>query len=100
MQILGQQDMSFSAEATAKYEFTQNFDPASVLMILDNSGSMSYDDKPILFDTNTNRWVYQPETEREELTRWKPTQIHSLPTSQVWWEIKAQTKTKSCELDY
>jgi len=64
MQILGQQDMSFSAEATAKYEFTQNFDPASVLMILDNSGSMSYDDKPVLFDTNTNRWVYQPETER------------------------------------
>lgn len=46
MQILGRQNMVFSAVSTAKYEQLAFYDPASVLMILDNSGSMAFDDKP------------------------------------------------------
>ena len=64
MQILGKQDMSFSSESTAKYDVTRGFDPASVLMILDNSGSMNFDDKPILYDDVQNRWFYQDNTQR------------------------------------
>lgn len=46
MQIFGHQNMGFKASATAKYEDFEFYDPASVLMVLDNSGSMAFDDKP------------------------------------------------------
>lgn len=66
MQILGTQNMSFSATATAKYEDFEFYDPASILMILDNSGSMAFDDKPLISspsgtftDWDGNKWMPQ-----------------------------------------
>ncbi len=59
IQILGKQDMSFAAKSTAKYADLGLYDPASVLMVLDNSGSMAFDDKPLTFNDATNQWEDQ-----------------------------------------
>lgn len=64
MQIFGHQNMGFEAQATAKYEDFDFYDPASVLMVLDNSGSMAFDDKPKVLGDGTNggsigTWVDQ-----------------------------------------
>lgn len=48
MQIFGHKSLEFVAESTAKYEDFEFYDPASVLLVLDNSGSMSFDDKPLV----------------------------------------------------
>lgn len=48
IQLLGKQNLSFSAESTAKYADYKIYDPASVLMVLDNSGSMAFDDKAVV----------------------------------------------------
>jgi len=56
MQIFGHQNLEFEAEATAKYADYDLYDPASVLMVLDNSGSMSFDDKPRYLDTVDLEW--------------------------------------------
>ena len=56
MQIFGHQNLDFEAKATAKYADYDLYDPASVLMVLDNSGSMSFDDKPRYFDTTDFTW--------------------------------------------
>lgn len=56
MQIFGHQRLDFQANATAKYADYDLYDPASVLMVLDNSGSMSFDDKPRWFDTSDLSW--------------------------------------------
>lgn len=60
MQIFGHQRLDFSAEATAKYADFDLYDPASVLMVLDNSGSMAFDDKPRYFDTADLSWKDEP----------------------------------------
>lgn len=60
MQVLGKQNMAFEAVATAKYEDYEFYDPASVLMVLDNSGSMAFDDKPKVRQFgNSGSWVDQ-----------------------------------------
>ena len=56
MQILGTQNMEFEATAVAKYEDFEFYDPASVVMVLDNSGSMFWDDRPEVYNFNTRRW--------------------------------------------
>lgn len=63
LQVLGHQNLNFEAEATAKYSEYDFYDPASVLMVLDNSGSMAFDDKPKYFDLTTGDWEDQPNTE-------------------------------------
>jgi len=64
MQVLGRQNMGFTAQATAKYEDFEFYDPASILMVLDNSGSMSFDDKALVSspygtwtDNYGNKWL-------------------------------------------
>lgn len=44
MQILGKQDMRFTAKTTVSYMQVDEMQPASVMMVLDNSGSMRWDD--------------------------------------------------------
>ncbi len=56
MQIFGNKDLEFAAQATAKYADYDLYDPASVLMVLDNSGSMSFDDKPRFYDALDLQW--------------------------------------------
>jgi len=43
MQVLGKHDMSFSATSTVSYMQVDEMQPATVLMVLDNSGSMAWD---------------------------------------------------------
>ena len=50
MQILGYEALDFGAKSVVKYYEKDIQDPASVLMILDNSGSMAFDDLPINSD--------------------------------------------------
>jgi len=45
IQILGQQELAFSAEAVVSYLDIDDKHPASITLVLDNSGSMSWDDK-------------------------------------------------------
>ena len=47
VQILGFGRLKFRAQSVVKYEEKDLQDPASVLLIMDNSGSMSFDDLPI-----------------------------------------------------
>lgn len=47
MRVANIEDMAFAASTTAKYRETEFNDPASVMFVLDNSGSMWFDDKPI-----------------------------------------------------
>jgi len=47
MQIAGHQELGFKAGATAKYKDVDSKDPASIVFVLDNSGSMSFDDLPV-----------------------------------------------------
>ena len=47
MQILGFSELKFQAKTVVKYFEKDIQDPASVLLILDNSGSMAFDDLPI-----------------------------------------------------
>lgn len=46
MQIFGHQNLSFEASSTAKFSEVQLKNPASIIMVLDNSGSMWFDDLP------------------------------------------------------
>ena len=50
MQILGFETLDFGAKSVVKYYEKDIQDPASVLLILDNSGSMEFDDLPINSD--------------------------------------------------
>jgi len=54
MQIFGKKAMEFESTAVAKYDDYEFYDPASVLMVLDNSGSMAFDDKPKVPGDGTN----------------------------------------------
>jgi len=47
VQILGFDDLAFKAETVVKYYEKDIQDPASVVMVLDNSGSMHFDDIPV-----------------------------------------------------
>jgi len=47
MQILGFDALNFNAETVVKYYEKDIQDPASVVLVLDNSGSMHFDDLPI-----------------------------------------------------
>lgn len=53
MQILGYDALDFSAKSVVKYYEKDVQDPASVVLVLDNSGSMYFDDKPL--DENGNK---------------------------------------------
>jgi|GEM_PF-893477 len=46
MHVIGYMDLPFKASATVKYEDKQVKRPASIVMIMDNSGSMFFSDKP------------------------------------------------------
>ncbi|WP_026940596.1 TadE/TadG family type IV pilus assembly protein [Hellea balneolensis] len=59
MQILGFNELKFRAESVVKYFEKDIQDPASVVLVLDNSGSMAFDDLPIDSDGNA-----PPEAER------------------------------------
>lgn len=43
MQVLGQHDMSFQAKSTVSYLQVDEMQPASIILVLDNSGSMRWD---------------------------------------------------------
>ncbi len=45
IQVLGKQNLSFSAEAVVSYLDIDEKHPASIALVLDNSGSMAWDDK-------------------------------------------------------
>ena len=45
MQVLGQHDLSFSATSTVSYLEVDEAQPASIIMVMDNSGSMRWDDR-------------------------------------------------------
>lgn len=45
MQVLGKHDLSFSATSTVSYLEVDEAQPASIVMVMDNSGSMRWDDK-------------------------------------------------------
>lgn len=47
MGIAGQKYLGFESEATVKYSESDNGDPASIFLVLDNSGSMAWSDKQI-----------------------------------------------------
>ena len=47
MQILGFEELDFNAQTVVKYFERDIQDPASIVMVLDNSGSMAFDDLPI-----------------------------------------------------
>lgn len=47
MQILGYEALDFKAQTVVKYFEKDVQDPASIVLLLDNSGSMHFDDKPI-----------------------------------------------------
>ena len=47
VQILGFEDLKFSAGTVVKYYEKDIQDPASIVMVLDNSGSMHFDDLPV-----------------------------------------------------
>ncbi len=48
IQVLGKHDMSFAATTTVSYLEVDETHPASIVMVLDNSGSMRWDDKKLL----------------------------------------------------
>ncbi len=48
MQVLGKHDMSFKATSTVSYLQVDEMQPASVVMVLDNSGSMRWDSRKLL----------------------------------------------------
>jgi len=54
MQIFGHENLPFEAAATAKFSEVQLKNPASIIMVLDNSGSMWFDDMPNDPDTGVN----------------------------------------------
>jgi len=58
MQIFGNKAMEFESTAVAKYDNYDFKDPATVLMILDNSGSMTFDDKALV-KVEKGPWVDQ-----------------------------------------
>lgn len=45
IQLLGQQNLAFSSEAVVSYLDIDDKHPASITLVLDNSGSMAWDDK-------------------------------------------------------
>jgi len=47
MQIANITTLDFAASATAKYREIENLEPASIAFVMDNSGSMWFDDKPV-----------------------------------------------------
>lgn len=51
LQVIGS-DLAFYSQSTVKYLETDFFDPASVVLVLDNSGSMHFDDIPLDADGN------------------------------------------------
>ena len=53
MQILGFDELDFKAKTVVKYLEKDVQDPASIVLILDNSGSMHFDDKPLEEDGNS-----------------------------------------------
>ncbi len=59
LQVFGHHNLEFEAEATAKYEEYDFYDPASIIMVLDNSGSMAFDDKKLVLAENSNDWEDQ-----------------------------------------
>lgn len=46
MQIFGHQNLEFETTATAKFSEVEIGDPATLMFVLDNSGSMEFDDLP------------------------------------------------------
>ena len=59
MQAFGYNDFKFDGASVVKFEEKQPLEPASVALILDNSGSMFFDDNPV--DSDGNR---PPNTQR------------------------------------
>lgn len=56
MQVFGKERLGFEANSTAKFSEVEFYDPATVVMVLDNSGSMAFDDKPLIYDHSDNSW--------------------------------------------
>ena len=48
MQLFGHTQLDFSNDTVVKFEEKEPLDPASVVLVLDNSGSMEFDDKPLV----------------------------------------------------
>ncbi len=57
-QVMGHDELDFKATSTVKYYDIELKDPASIVLVLDNSGSMAWDDKPI--EWNSNGTYYTP----------------------------------------
>jgi len=60
MQVFGHNKLEFQSEATAKFSEVELKDPASIMLVLDNSGSMWFDDKP----NDPNSGLNPPEAQR------------------------------------
>ncbi len=56
-QVMGYDTIKFEAVAVVKYQKTEFSDPASIALILDNSGSMAWDDKEIEFNSNGTHYT-------------------------------------------
>jgi len=47
MQMFGHEKLDFSSETVVKFEEKEPLDPASIVLVMDNSGSMHFDDLPL-----------------------------------------------------
>ena len=47
MQAFGYNDFKFDGASVVKFEEKEPLEPASIVLVLDNSGSMAFDDKPL-----------------------------------------------------
>ncbi|NNE58671.1 MAG: hypothetical protein HKN36_11235 [Hellea sp.] len=47
LQVIQVNQLEFNASSTAKYKEVDSMEPASVVFVMDNSGSMWFDDKPV-----------------------------------------------------
>lgn len=51
-QVMGKNALNFSKKSVVKYYDSGFKDPASIVLVLDNSGSMGWDDKAVVFRSN------------------------------------------------
>lgn len=56
-QVMGHDTLDFKATSTVKYYDIELKDPASIVLVLDNSGSMGWDDKKIEWNSNGSWYV-------------------------------------------
>ncbi len=56
-QVMGHDELDFKATSTVKYYDIELKDPASIVLVLDNSGSMGWDDKAEIFTSQHSHYT-------------------------------------------